>query len=230
MSRGSMHGGGRWRGMGGRRRRIEAAGLLLALAGPAGVAACSQLLLPLLGGLGAALLGLLLLWLLATGLIGLARRLAGRYGVAWGCRPPGWWSVVLGIAAGLLLQFVLAPVAAAWVVPAAMEPGLALLRDWPRPLLVAAALSAGIVEEICYRGYAQERLAGLTGRMGVAALVVIPGFAAAHVVTWGVGMLPYFMITGAALTALYAWRRDLLLNMLAHGTAAVLGVWSVGGA
>ncbi len=84
---------------------------------------------------------------------------------------------------------------------------------WWRCLSV---LRAAVSEELLYRGYAIERLAELTRRRALAALVSGVAFTLAHVGTWGWGHLLIAGYGGAVLTLLYLWRRNLGTSMLAH--------------
>lgn len=90
-----------------------------------------------------------------------------------------------------------------------------------------SVVRAAVGEEVLFRGYAFERLAGLSGSRGVAACVSCAVFAAAHVGPWGWGHLLIAGFGGAMLTALYVWRRNLWVNIIAH--ALVDGVAVVSG-
>ena len=97
---------------------------------------------------------------------------------------------------------------------------LALLPIWFR---VFVGATAGAVEETLYRGYAVERLAILTGRRWLGAVLAQTGFTFAHVPAWGLRYalaadLPF----GIVMTLSYLWRRDLAANALAHSTGLVI--------
>ena len=87
-------------------------------------------------------------------------------------------------------------------------------------------MSAGVVEEPLYRGYAIERLSAWTGsrwRGGALALLV---FGAAHLPGWGLGPALVFTIAGAAGTVFYLWKGDLVALMIAHAVGDTIGlVW-----
>ena len=109
----------------------------------------------------------------------------------------------------------------------ALSLGLAKLIGWPfgapsgsrfEPPLWAvglAVLRAGTVEEICYRGFAIERLQSLTGNRAVAIGLPLALFAAFHYRQGYAGIL-IALVLGAILTALYWRRRDLTANMVTH--------------
>jgi uncharacterized protein len=80
------------------------------------------------------------------------------------------------------------------------------------PLWIRASLvfTAGVCEEVLFRGYAIERLKLLTGNIWSGALVGTVFFALAHAPLYGFssGLIVVALI-GAALAAVYAWRRNL---------------------
>ena len=85
----------------------------------------------------------------------------------------------------------------------------------PMWLTIIVLLRAGIVEELFYRGYAIGRLQQLTGSKAVAVIVPLLLFAGSHYSQSAGGVLITFLM-GAVLTALYLWKRNLLLVMLTH--------------
>jgi uncharacterized protein len=82
-------------------------------------------------------------------------------------------------------------------------------------VLILIMLRAGVVEEICYRGYAIERLELLTGSRWLAALLPLAVFAAAHY-RQGLGGIIAAFVLGSILTYFYMKRRDLVANMTGH--------------
>ena len=93
----------------------------------------------------------------------------------------------------------------------------------PLWLQTAIMLRAGIVEEILYRGYAIERLAMMTGRPPLAALLSGAVFIAAHAGSWAGSQLIVVAFGTVVLTALYLWRRDLAACMIAHALTDIIG-------
>jgi membrane protease YdiL (CAAX protease family) len=90
-------------------------------------------------------------------------------------------------------------------------------------------VTAGVVEEALFRGYAIERLALLTGDVGSAALLALVVFALVHLPAWGPGPVVSFFFTGGVLTAFFVWQEDLLANAFAHicgdARGLVVGPW-----
>jgi membrane protease YdiL (CAAX protease family) len=76
-------------------------------------------------------------------------------------------------------------------------------------------LRAGIVEEICYRGYTIERLQKMTGSWVVYFLIPLILFAAFHY-RQGIGGIIISFVAGAILGILYLKRRDLKANIITH--------------
>lgn len=74
---------------------------------------------------------------------------------------------------------------------------------------------AGIAEEVFYRGYAIERIEALTGNRAMAAAVPLLIFAGSHFTQGPAGILITFVL-GAIATAVYLWKRNLLILIIAH--------------
>jgi membrane protease YdiL (CAAX protease family) len=94
----------------------------------------------------------------------------------------------------------------------------ALLRLAATPLWfrVGAVFTAGITEEVIFRGYPIERLNEMTGSLWLAALVPLIIFTLSHLGAWPVSHLVSVFFGGVVLTALYLWRHDLIACMIAH--------------
>ena len=147
-----------------------------------------------------------------------------------GFKKPDWQTVASGLLLWLIVMFVLAHVTnriGNAVGHAGLEKGLAQLRAIPLWFRVVLAITAGIVEETLYRGYAVERLASLTGRDWLGGLIAAIVFGVAHIPAWGVGFsLAVDLPFGLLMTAFYLWRRDLLANIIAHTTGLLVGlIW-----
>lgn len=88
--------------------------------------------------------------------------------------------------------------------------------------IVAFSITAGVVEEIAFRGYALERLAEQTGRLDLAAAATALGYAALHVGAWGLGGALQWGAWTVVLTALYVRRRNLPACIAMHACSDVL--------
>jgi membrane protease YdiL (CAAX protease family) len=147
-----------------------------------------------------------------------------------GFHKPGTWSILIGIAAGIVM---LAGLAAIYFV---LFPALHFKEDpqvtqvmnqmlakphWWRLTLI---LRGSIAEEILFRGYAIERLRELTGSLSFASILSCTVFALEHVGVWGWGHLLIAGFAGLILTLLYIWRRNLWVNMIAHFVPDAIGL------
>ena len=88
---------------------------------------------------------------------------------------------------------------------------------WKLPLwlVLVVVLTAGVAEELFYRGYAIERLQqlGLSRYLAGGIPLLVFGFSHA---TNGLANVLIALALGLVLTVFYLWRRDLVANMLGH--------------
>lgn len=90
---------------------------------------------------------------------------------------------------------------------------------------IAAALTAGVVEETLFRGYAFERIAETDWGPGGVALVTWLGFTLAHVPAgYPTGTLVQIGAAAAVFTLVYLRRRTVVPVIVAHVAVNVLGV------
>jgi len=94
--------------------------------------------------------------------------------------------------------------------------GIAQLAQTPIPLRVAIVITAGITEEILFRGYPIERLTEITGSIGWGAGISYMAFVLLHIPFWGLGGTIQIGVWSLIVTGLYIWRRNLLACMLMH--------------
>jgi CAAX protease family protein len=92
----------------------------------------------------------------------------------------------------------------------------------PTWLLSLIVLRAGVVEELCYRGYAIERLHALGLPRGLAAGVPLLIFAVGHW-TGGWSNILIALVLGGMLALFFIWRRDLVANMIGHWFVDFIG-------
>ncbi len=144
-----------------------------------------------------------------------------------GLRRPRVSTFIWGALLVLGINFLLSP-AVMWVVNrsglAGYERGLTQLLKLPAWYRVFLAVSAGIVEEVLYRGYAVERLASLTGSYWLGGSIAMAAFALAHLPGWGPGPSLVFLVDAAAATLFYVWKRDLLALIIAHVIGDTIGL------
>ena len=144
-----------------------------------------------------------------------------------GLRPPGVRSIASGLALAAVIMWVLTPLNV-WLLGklglAGFEEGIATAGRMPPWLLAFAVLTAGVVEEVLYRGYPLERIAEWTGSAVLAGAITVIVFALVHWPTWGAGPVLTFVISGAFVTGYYVWQRDLTATIVAHVVTDAMGL------
>ncbi len=138
-----------------------------------------------------------------------------------------WISIPSAIALALLFILVFGPLAS-WALARSGLGGfdagmnrLAALPAWYLGLTIIVVASG---EEWLYRGYAIERLAALTGDHWIAASLSLLAFGLVHLPLWELGVSLTTLASGAILTALYLWRRDVSFLILAHVLTDLYGI------
>jgi membrane protease YdiL (CAAX protease family) len=91
-------------------------------------------------------------------------------------------------------------------------------------LRIFAAITAGVVEETLFRGFAVTRLTELSGSMLWVVIFSSGVFAVLHLPVWGAGPSLAFFIGSLAMSAFFVWRRDLLAMIIAH---AAIDAWAL---
>ncbi len=92
----------------------------------------------------------------------------------------------------------------------------------PLWLVSLIVIRAGVVEELCYRGYAIERLHALGLPRGVAAGIPLIIFGFGHW-TGGWANIVIALALGGILAIFFLWRRDLAANMIGHWLVDFVG-------
>ena len=124
------------------------------------------------------------------------------------------WSIggfIIGIASFLLTM----PIINAFGLESTSS-GITQLAQVPVALRIAVVVTAGVTEEILFRGYPIERLSSLTGRLGLGALIAYVTFVLLHIPFWGIGGAIQIGVWSLIITLLYVKRRNLLACMLMH--------------
>jgi membrane protease YdiL (CAAX protease family) len=127
----------------------------------------------------------------------------------------------LGWAAGLAVVHVLVLFPATEAVRTALgldgyAGGMQRAIAMPVWMRTFAVVTAGIVEEVLFRGYAVTRLIQLLRHPVSAAIISSAAFAVLHLPMWGPGPTLSFFLGSLAMTAFFIWRRDLWTMILAH--------------
>ncbi len=163
-------------------------------------------------------------WALALVVVGIAVGAEGLSTTDLGFRRPAW----------IDLGYVVATAAVILLVYTATDPlvealGLAVREDTGMAgagvgagVLLARAVTVGVVEEILYRGYPIERLFAYADSPLVAGGVTWGVFTLAHAVRWPLGNLLQTALVAAVLTVVYLRRRTLVPVVGAHALVWVL--------
>ena len=173
-----------------------------------------------------AVLGQLALWALCLVVIGIVTLWEKQPLASLWLKPLQWQSLAW---AGALIVITLSlfPVTE-WIRNAAGLPGYASGMEtalaYPAWLRILAAVTAGIVEETMFRGFAVTRLLQLSGNTLVAIGLSSAVFGALHLPLWGTGPSLAFFLGSLAATAFFVWRRDLLAMIIAHAAVDVWGL------
>lgn len=135
-----------------------------------------------------------------------------------GIKEMSWQDVswgVIGFIVGAFSFFLTIPVVNALGL-GTTSGGILELAQIPIPLRVGIVLTAGITEEILFRGYPIERLYSLTNRLGLSALIAYAAFVLLHIPFWGLGGAIQIGVWSIVITILYVKRRNLLACILMH--------------
>jgi membrane protease YdiL (CAAX protease family) len=197
---------------------LGCAGLLLSkvrneFAGPGHFAACE-----------------IIWWALVVLLLSYIRLVERRPLTSIGFHSPGIRNIVIGIAAGIVIFAGLAGIYLV-ILPALhfkedpqVTQVMTLMLVKPLWWRLTLILRGTIAEEIIFRGYAIERIQGLTGSVRVAGIFSGIIFALEHLGGWSWGHVVIAGFAGAMLTLLYIWRRNLWVNMIAHFVPDAVGL------
>ena len=144
-----------------------------------------------------------------------------------GLKSPGWPTLLWSLALVFVITFVLSPAITQWldrIGLAGYERGLVQLFRYPASYRVFLAITAGVVEEALYRGYAVDRLSRLTGSSWMGGSIALFAFSLAHLPFWGIGPAVVSLAGGGIMTLFFVWKRDLAANMIAHAIGDIVGL------
>jgi len=89
---------------------------------------------------------------------------------------------------------------------------------------IGVSITAGICEELAFRGFVQRQFHALTGNIGLAVLAQGLVFGLFHAYQ-GWKNVVVISLLGILFGALAAWRRNLRANVIVHAWADVWGGW-----
>ena len=140
-----------------------------------------------------------------------------------GVRTMRWWTLPLGLVAGTAILGASGVLIGVLHLSSGTQFATYLL-SLPLPTRVMLVITAGVWEETAYRGYALERLASILGSKWLAGGITVLCFAFAHIPAVGLNHIFPVLIVSTFVTLLYLWRRDLVLNMVAHATVDAISL------
>jgi uncharacterized protein len=146
-----------------------------------------------------------------------------------GGRWTSWRSIALDIA--IAIPFWGVWELTAWLVHRAVERVPAVTAQYQPPsgalevcLWILLSISAGICEEIVFRGYFQQQFRAATGSIALAVLLQGAIFGMAHTYQ-GWKQVIVIAALGILYGVLVAWRRNLRSSMIAHAWADIFEGW-----
>jgi len=199
------------------------AGLLLALAGPPAAFIISTIFYGTEQTPARTVWGLVIHWINLAALVAVVLRAERQPLASIGLRPLRWWTIPLGLLAGVAIT-VLAGFLSKPLGLSSAPSFVTMLQSLPFATRLLVAVTAGIFEETLFRGYALERLATLLNNKWAAAAVTLAIFTLGHIPAVGLAYLAPVLIVSTLITLLYLWRRDLVVNMIAHATVDGIGL------
>jgi membrane protease YdiL (CAAX protease family) len=172
-------------------------------------------------------------WMLLYYCFGGVHHRGGSFWALAGGRWSSWKSVVMDLA--IALPFWVLWTGAAygvhWLLAVAAGPGSAktVVSLLPQSLLevliwVATSITAGVCEEMVFRGYLQRQLNALSGSVVVAVLGQGLVFGLFHSYQGWTNVI-VISVLGVLYGILAAWRRNLRVNMIAHAWGDVWEGW-----
>ena len=209
------------------KKSITIATLFLALGGPPLLAVISQYILGSSPNIYLLLPFDLILWAMFAIVLVVVIYVERLPLASIGIKRPRFTTIFWGLVLVLGINFMLSPIVMGIVTKLGLsgyQHGLTPLLQIPVWYQIFLAVSAGITEEVFYRGYAVERLTSLTGNIWIGSLIAVLAFGFSHIPGWGIGPSLVFMIDGAVVTLFYTWKRDLVTLIIAHVIGDTIGL------
>ena len=166
------------------------------------------------------LVGFVFFWGLALAMLGFTKAVENRPLETIGWKPLPWKSALMAVGLGILLSLsvpVLTLLVSAIFPPSDTGTITQVTSNFPWWVLLLSVFTAGITEEILFRGYALERLHEMTGNKWMSGLISLIFFVAVHATGWNAAHIVGVVLPlGIILTGLYFWQRNLLFVMIVH--------------
>jgi membrane protease YdiL (CAAX protease family) len=142
-------------------------------------------------------------------------------------QPFHWHSLAWGLLLAAAMIYLVFPFRV-WLVRISGLPdfqaGLERVLSLPIWFRVLAVVTAGVVEETLFHGYAITRLGVFIGSYWLAAVFLVPAFAFVHLPFWGRGFVLSLLPAGALSAAFFIWKQDLCAMIVAHTVVDAMGL------
>ena len=166
-------------------------------------------------------IGLFFMWFLSAAVVLLTHRGEKRPLSSIGWKLPTVKLIILTLGLGVLLSLAVPALSilAGMIITVDESGSIQTASQIPWLLMLSSVITAGITEELLFRGYALERLLEWTGSKWISSIVSLVCFTAIHIAEWNmVHIIGVVIPMGVALIVLYWWKRNLLLVIIAHIT------------
>jgi len=164
-------------------------------------------------------MGLFVMWFLAVAVVLLTLWAEKRPLSSIGWESPTVKLTLIGVGLGVLLSLTVPAlsVLSGMMIPSDEAGSIESAVQISGFIMLAGVITAGITEEILYRGYAMERLLDWTGSKWISSIISLVFFTVLHISGWNMAHIVGVVIPlGAAMIALYWWKRNLILVIIVH--------------
>jgi membrane protease YdiL (CAAX protease family) len=164
-----------------------------------------------------------LVWFVTVGVRARGYKLIDVAGRRWRAVPDALIDVALAIGTAALLRQVISPLLLHLIGRWPANTGFLLPKSTSEILVwILVSLTAGVSEELVYRGYLQRQLWSLTSSLPVAVVLQSIIFAVGHIYQ---GWKPALVtaIYGLIFGSVAAWRRSIIPGAFAHALVDIIG-------
>jgi uncharacterized protein len=166
-------------------------------------------------------IGLAVMWFLAAVVILLILWVEKRPLSSIGWKRPTPRLILTALGLGLLLSLAVPAltILTTKIIPMDESGTIESAAQIPWLLMLMSVLTAGITEELLFRGYALERLLERTGSKWISSVISLLCFTSIHLIGWNMAHIIGVVIPmGATLIGLYWWKRNLIMVIIVHIT------------
>ena len=157
-------------------------------------------------------------WVVAVALLLLVLIWEGRPLRSIGLKAPKWSDLGWGFGGfivGVIAFGLVGPIVIKYGLGSTLE-GISTLASLPLYVTILIALTAGVTEELLFRGYAIERLSEISGSTTIGACAAYVIFVGLHAPFWGIGGTLQIGVWSLLITWIYVRRRTLVPCIVMH--------------